>query len=172
MKIALAQINPTIGDFTGNVEKILDFTRKAAECGADLVLFPELAVCGYPPADFLDKPSFVARSEEAIAEIARATADLSIASMLATSRLPTPAPGSWVMNSAALVREGQVAFVQSKMLLPFYDVFDDQRYFAPSEKQYLCYFSGKRVALTSAKTPGTTRISGRSGCTLSIRWKS
>jgi NAD+ synthase (glutamine-hydrolysing) len=148
VKIALAQINPTIGDFTGNVEKILDFTRKAAEGHADLVLFPELAVCGYPPADFLDKPSFVARSEEAMAEIAHATAELPIASIVG---YVTPAPagtGKKVMNSAALVREGQIAFVQSKMLLPFYDVFDDQRYFAPSEKQHLCHFSGKRVALT------------------------
>ena len=148
MKIALAQINPTIGDFTGNIEKILDFTRKAAEGGADLVLFPELAVCGYPPADFLDKPSFVARSEEAVAEIARATADLTIASVVG---YVTPAPagtGKRVRNSAALLHAGEIAFVQSKMLLPFYDVFDDQRYFAQAEKQHLCHFSGKRVALT------------------------
>jgi NAD+ synthase (glutamine-hydrolysing) len=148
VKIALAQINPTIGDFTGNVEKILDFTRNAAEGGADLVLFPELAVCGYPPADFLDKPSFVARSEEAIAEIAQATAELTIASIVGYVTRAHASTGKRVMNSAALVREGQIAFVQSKMLLPFYDVFDDQRYFAPAEKQHLCHFSGKRVALT------------------------
>jgi len=148
VKIALAQINPTIGDFIGNVEKILDFTRKAAEGSAELVLFPELAVCGYPPADFLDKPSFVARSEEAIAEIARATADLNISSIVGYVTPAHASTGKRVMNSAALVREGEVAFVQSKMLLPFYDVFDDQRYFAPSEKQHLCHFSGKRLALT------------------------
>lgn len=148
MKIALAQINPTIGDFTGNIEKILDFTRRAAEGGAGLVLFPELAVCGYPPADFLDKPSFVRRSEEAMVEIAEATAELSIASIVG---YVTPAPagtGKRVMNSAALVRNGEIAFVQSKMLLPFYDVFDDQRYFAPAEKQHLCHLGGKRIALT------------------------
>lgn len=148
MKVALAQINPTIGDFTGNIEKILDFTRRAADGGAHLVLFPELAVCGYPPADFLDKPSFVARSEEAIAEVAAATAELAIASIVG---YVTPAPagtGKRVMNSAALIRDGKIAFVQSKMLLPFYDVFDDQRYFAPAEKQHLCHFQGKRVALT------------------------
>jgi NAD+ synthase (glutamine-hydrolysing) len=148
VKIALAQINPTIGDFTGNIEKILDFTRKAADGGANLVLFPELAVCGYPPADFLDKPSFVRRSEEAISEIAAATTDLSIASIVG---YVTPAPagtGKRVMNSAALIRDGKIAFVQSKMLLPFYDVFDDQRYFAAAERQHLCHFQGKRVALT------------------------
>ena len=148
MKIALAQINPTIGDFTGNVEKILDFSRRAAEGGADLVLFPELAVCGYPPADFLDKPSFVKRSEEAIAEIAQATADLPIASIVGYVTPAQAGTGKRVMNSAALIRDGEVAFVQSKMLLPFYDVFDDQRYFAPAEKQHLCHLSGKRVALT------------------------
>lgn len=148
MKIALAQINPTIGDFTGNIEKILDFTRKASEGGADVVLFPELAVCGYPPADFLDKPSFVARSEEAIAEIALATAELTIASIVGYVTPAHPGTGKRVMNSAALIRDGEVAFVQSKMLLPFYDVFDDQRYFAPAEKQHLCHLSGKRVALT------------------------
>jgi NAD+ synthase (glutamine-hydrolysing) len=148
VKIALAQINPTIGDFTGNVEKILDFTRRAADGGADLVLFPELAVCGYPPADFLDKPSFVTRSEEAVAEIAQATADLSIASIVGYVTPAHAGTGKRVMNSAALLQGGEVAFVQSKMLLPFYDVFDEQRYFAPAEKQHLVHFCGKRAALT------------------------
>jgi NAD+ synthase/NAD+ synthase (glutamine-hydrolysing) len=148
VKIALAQINPTIGDFTGNVEKILDFTRRAADGGADLVLFPELAVCGYPPADFLDKPSFVMRSEEAVAEIAQATADLSIASIVGYVTPAHAGTGKRVMNSAALLQGGEVAFVQSKMLLPFYDVFDEQRYFAPAERQHLVHFCGKRAALT------------------------
>jgi NAD+ synthase (glutamine-hydrolysing) len=148
VKIALAQINPTIGDFTGNIEKILDFTRKAAEGRADLVLFPELAVCGYPPADFLEKPSFVARSEEAVAEIAQATAELNIACIVGYVTPAPPGTGKRVMNSAALVRGGEVAFVQSKMLLPFYDVFDEQRYFAPAEKQHLVHFCGRRAALT------------------------
>ncbi len=70
MKIALAQINPTVGDFLGNTQKIIEFAREASAAQADIVLFPELAVCGYPPADFLDKPSFVARAAEAVAEIA------------------------------------------------------------------------------------------------------
>jgi len=148
VKIALAQINPTIGDFTGNVEKILDFTRRAADGKADLILFPELAVCGYPPADFLDKPSFIARSEEAIAEVAQATADLNIASIVGYVTHAPAGTGKRVMNSAALLRGGEIAFVQSKMLLPFYDVFDEQRYFAPAEKQHLIHFCGKRAALT------------------------
>ena len=69
MKIALAQINPTVGDFQGNTKKIIEFAAEASAAQADLVMFPELAVCGYPPADFLDKPSFVARTGEAVAEI-------------------------------------------------------------------------------------------------------
>jgi NAD+ synthase (glutamine-hydrolysing) len=113
VKIALAQINPTIGDFTGNIEKILDYTRRANDGGADLVLFPELAVCGYPPADFLDKPSFIKRSEEAIAEIAAATAELSIASIVGYVTPAHAATGKRVMNSAAFIHEGKVEFVQS-----------------------------------------------------------
>ena len=75
MKIALAQINPTIGDFCGNARKILEFTQRAEQGGANLVLFPELAVCGYPPADLLEKPAFVARAGQVIEEIAATTAN-------------------------------------------------------------------------------------------------
>jgi len=148
VKIALAQINPTVADFHGNVQKILEFTRRAAAGGADLAIFPELAVCGYPPADLLEKPSFVARCEEAMAQIAHETASLPIAVLCG---YVTPAPhgsGKHVMNSAALISEGHVEFVQSKMLLPFYDVFDEQRYFAPARHQQICRFHGKAVAIT------------------------
>ena len=74
MKLALAQIDPTVGDFAGNTRLILDFTARAADQGADLVLFPELCVCGYPPADLLEKRSFLARAEQALNEIAAQTA--------------------------------------------------------------------------------------------------
>ncbi len=148
VKIALAQINPTIGDFGGNVRKILEFTQRAVDAGAQLVLFPELAVCGYPPADLLEKPIFVARAEESIAQIAHDTAHLPIAVLCGYL---TPAPhgsGKHVMNSAALVSNGHVEFVQSKMLLPFYDVFDEQRYFAPARQQHICHFRGQSLAIT------------------------
>ncbi len=148
MKIALAQINPTVGDFRGNTAKIVEFTQKAAAASADLVVFSELAICGYPPADLLEKPSFVARAGEAMQEVAAATASLPIAVI---SGFVTPAEkgsGKRVKNSAALLRNGKIEFTQSKMLLPFYDVFDEQRYFAPAERQKPFSLDGERVALT------------------------
>jgi NAD+ synthase (glutamine-hydrolysing) len=74
VKIALAQINPTVGDFAGNSKKILDYATRAGDLGVDLVVFPELAVCGYPPADLLEKAVFIARAEEVVTELARWTA--------------------------------------------------------------------------------------------------
>ncbi len=148
MKVALAQIDPTIGDFSGNTAKILEFTRRAQQGGAELVLFPELAICGYPPADLLEKTAFVARSGEALCEIARATARDGIAVIAGYVTAAEHGAGKHVMNSAALVRDGRVEFVQSKMLLPFYDVFDEQRYFAAAARQRLCFFEGEPVALT------------------------
>jgi NAD+ synthetase len=149
VKLALAQINPTIGDFLGNVRKIVEVSLTAQRQGADLVIFPELAVCGYPPADLLEKSSFLARAQQAIEEIAeRVTANHPIAVLCGC---PTPAPtdsGKRVMNSAMLLRDGRVEFIQSKMLLPYYDVFDEQRYFAPATKQTLYELAGERVAIT------------------------
>jgi NAD+ synthetase len=148
VKIALAQINPTVGDFDGNARKILDFARRAEQGGADLVMFSELSVSGYWPADLLEKPAFVARAGQVVEEIAAKTAGSSTAIILG---YVTPAPhgsGKHVRNSAALLRNGHIEFVQSKMLLPFYDVFDEQRYFAPAEKQRLFCLNGEDVALT------------------------
>ncbi|MGA7350587.1 MAG: NAD+ synthase [Acidobacteriaceae bacterium] len=148
MKVALAQIDPTIGDFSGNTAKILAFTRRAQQGGADLVLFPELAISGYPPADLLEKPAFVERCGEALCEIARATASDPIAVIAGYVTAAEPGAGKHVRNSAALVRQGRVEFVQSKMLLPYYDVFDEQRYFAPAARQCLTHVDGQPVALT------------------------
>jgi NAD+ synthase (glutamine-hydrolysing) len=135
VKIALAQINPTVGDFTGNLEKILTVTRRAADQGARLAVFSELVICGYPPADFLEKPSFLARCRRAVDELASATRDLPIA-LVAGVALPAPADaGKPGVNAAVLLDRGQVLLEQHKRLLPFYDVFDEQRYFLPSGRQ-------------------------------------
>ncbi len=146
MKIALGQINTTVGDFTGNCAKMVDAARRAQAAGAGLVLFPELSVCGYPPLDLVENPGFVARNQSAVEEIAEQTRGIAVICGLVT---PAKAEtGKKVMNSAALLNDGQVAFVQSKMLLPTYDVFDESRNFAPAEKQDVVPFGGKRMAVT------------------------
>ena len=146
MKIALGQINPTIGDFSGNAAKIIDFSRRAQATGAGLILFPELSVCGYPPRDLVERPSFVARNHETVTRIAAETRGIAV-----ICGLVTPAQsdtGKSVMNSAAWLMDGKVAFTQSKMLLPTYDVFDEMRNFAPAKSQEVFSFCGKRMALT------------------------
>jgi NAD+ synthase (glutamine-hydrolysing) len=149
VKIALAQINPTVGDFVGNTKKIFEFAARGSELGADLVVFPELAVCGYPPADFLEKSVFVARAGEAVEEIAAWTGGTGRPAILCGTVMPAVSPvGKQVRNVAALLSDGKVKFVQQKMLLPFYDVFDEQRYFEPAAAQMLTCVGGEPLAIT------------------------
>src|SRR5713226_2320176 len=111
-----------------------------------MILFPELSVCGYPPRDLVERPSFVAHNRETVELIAKETQDISV-----ICGLVTPAhseTGKSVMNSAALLQDGKIAFLQSKMLLPTYDVFDEMRNFAPAKSQDLFSFCGNRMALT------------------------
>jgi NAD+ synthase (glutamine-hydrolysing) len=146
VKIALGQINPTVGDFAGNAAKIVEFSRRAQAGGAGLILFPELAVCGYPPRDLVERASFVAHNRETVERIATETRGIAVVCGLVT---PAAAEtGKSVMNSAALLKDGAVAFVQSKMLLPTYDVFDEMRNFAPATEQKVFPFCGKQIALT------------------------
>jgi NAD+ synthase/NAD+ synthase (glutamine-hydrolysing) len=146
VKIALGQINPTIGDFTGNSKKIIESSRQALALGAEMILFPELAVCGYPPRDLLEKPAFVERNQQVVHEIAQAVPELTIiCGFVSPAKVET---GKSVMNSAAVLGRGAVQFVQSKMLLPTYDVFDESRYFDPAESQKLLPLGGKEFALT------------------------
>ena len=146
MILALGQINTTIGDFSGNIRKMIEFANTARERGADLIMFPELSVCGYPPRDLVERPEFLARSQDALTEIASATKGIAV-----IAGFPSPAhadTGKSVMNSAALLRDGAVTFVQSKRLLPTYDVFDESRNFAPAKKQDVFDFRENKVALT------------------------
>ncbi len=146
MKIALGQINPTVGDFSGNARKIIDFSHRAQSAGAGMILFPELSVCGYPPRDLVERPTFVAKNRETVERIAAETNGIAVICGLVT---PAHAEtGKSVMNSAALLRDGKLAFLQSKMLLPTYDVFDEMRNFAPARSQELFDFCGNRMALT------------------------
>jgi NAD+ synthase (glutamine-hydrolysing) len=146
VKIALGQINPTVGDFAGNGSKIIEFSQRAKAAGAGLVLFPELAVCGYPPRDLVERPSFVERNRESVERIAAETNGIAV-----ICGLVTPAEsdtGKSVMNSAALLMDGRLVFLQSKMLLPTYDVFDEMRNFAPAKSQELFNLCGNRMALS------------------------
>jgi NAD+ synthase (glutamine-hydrolysing) len=149
VKIALAQINPTVGDFAGNTKKIIEYAARAGEMGADLAIFPELAVCGYPPADLLEKAAFVASAEQSVAELARWTAGIGRPAILCgTVMAAVSKVGKQVRNVAVLLEGGRVSFVQQKMLLPFYDVFDEQRYFEAGTAQTLTCVKGQPLAIT------------------------
>jgi len=146
VKIALGQINPTVGDFSGNADKIIQYAQRARSAGAGLILFPELSVCGYPPRDLVERPSFVERNRTTAEHIAAESKGIAVICGIVT---PAQAEsGKTVMNSAAWLRDGRIEFIQSKMLLPTYDVFDEMRNFAPARSQRLFSFCGNRMALT------------------------
>ena len=139
MKIALAQINPTVGDFHGNTAKIVDYTHQAAAANADLVVFSELAICGYPSARSRRKAQLpdALRSRPSSSSPPKPPAFLSPSSP-ATSDAPTSALETNAhTNSAAVIRGGKILLRQPKMLLPTYDVFDEDRYFVPADRQKL-----------------------------------
>ncbi len=149
MRIALAQINPTVGDFSGNLSKITERIEQAASSGVDLVIFPELATSGYPPADLLEKGSFVRRAEDSLQQIAALTRGPGRPAVLCGSPMRCEGPGQkHLRNVAAVLEDGELTFAQQKMLLPFYDVFDEQRYFEPATRQTLTLIKGRPVAIT------------------------
>ncbi len=149
MRLALAQINPTVGDFAGNLAKITSFYERAAALHAELVVFPELVTCGYWPADLLEKDSFLLAAEQSLAQIAALTLGDGRPAVLCGSPVRGEgASGKHVRNVAVLMEAGEVRFTQQKMLLPFYDVFDEQRYFEPATQQALTLVKGRPVAVT------------------------
>lgn len=127
LRLALAQINAIVGDIDGNKEKIVGFIAEAAKAGADIAIFPELSLTGYPPEDLLLKPHFLRRSMEALEEVAAATGDIYAVVGFAEE----PGTGGLPSNSAALLANGQVLSVYRKTHLPNYGVFDEMRYFKP-----------------------------------------
>src|SRR5579871_575071 len=148
MKIALAQINTTVGDLSGNLDLILHSAREAAARGAEVAVFPELSITGYPPRDLVEKPTFVERSEQAVEQLAADSAALGITLICGYVAQATSSTGKHVANNAAVIRGGRVLFHQTKMLLPTYDVFDEARYFVPGESQSVFTLDGLQVALT------------------------
>ena len=145
MKIALAQLNPTVGDFAGNSAKILDFARRSAERGADLAVFSELCLCGYLPMDLIERPQFIDRNERELACLAK---QLPIPSIVGYAARASGSTGKSATNAAALLANGKIEFVQNKMLLPTYDVFDESRYFQPAATQNVFSFGGQNLGIT------------------------
>src|SRR5262249_41031482 len=147
MKIALAQFNPTVGDFAGNSTQILRLAEQARARGADLAVFSELCLCGYLPLDLLERPAFIDRNQVELKSLAK--------------KLPLPAvvgyvgkikngngTGRTIANKAALIEGGRVVFEQAKMLLPTYDVFDESRYFQPADRQSAYSLGSETLGIT------------------------
>jgi NAD+ synthase (glutamine-hydrolysing) len=145
MKIALAQFNPTIGDFLGNAARILDLAGQAKQRGANLAVFTELCLCGYPPQDLLERPAFLDRNMDELKELA---SKVPLPCLVGYAGRVKSAAGKSVANKAALLCGGRVVFEQSKMLLPTYDVFDESRYFQPADKQVVYSFRDEKLGIT------------------------
>lgn len=146
MKIALVQTNPVIGDFPGNLARIVAQAQRAAGLGCELAVFPELALSGYPPQDLLERPAFLADHEHALARLIAEVRGVGVLCG-AVTRNPEAA-GKPLHNSALLFRDGQILFSTAKRLLPTYDVFDESRYFEPGREAALCDYQGLKLAIT------------------------
>jgi NAD+ synthetase len=146
MKIALVQINPVIGDFVYNSTLILSWTDKAREKGCDLVVFPELALCGYPPQDLLERPAFIVEHDKALQRLISKVSNIGI--ICGHLEKHTDSTGKPLHNSASIIKNGELLFTAQKRLLPSYDVFDEARYFEPGRGSHSFQFKGQRLGVT------------------------
>ena len=146
MKAALAQINPTVGDLAGNEAKILAAYRRGVEAGVELVIFPELAVCGYPPRDLLHKSQFIAQNQAVLERLAAATGPVGL--LVGFVGKNETRPGRQATNAVALLQNGKILATRVKSLLPTYDVFDEDRYFEPAQENSPVEFNGQKIGLT------------------------
>jgi len=145
-KIALAQINPHVGNIRSNLDKIILYTNDAAAQGASLVVFPELAICGYPPLDLLHFDDFVKSCTDAIAELASHSNDIGI--IVGGPSVNPSKEGKDLYNSAYYIYQGEIKQIVNKTLLPTYDVFDEYRYFEPNKSFNIIQHEGIKIALT------------------------
>jgi len=148
VKIALGQINPTVGDFDGNLRLVGEAAARAEQAGADLLVLPELALCGYPPRDLLEREAFLTASQAALARLADSTRGELAVLVGFPEVLPKATPGRRLANAAALIEQGRVVEIRRKSLLPFYDVFDEWRYFEPAERVWPVEFRGRRLGVS------------------------
>jgi NAD+ synthase (glutamine-hydrolysing) len=145
MKIALAQFNPTVGDFEGNRARIVELARQAKSAGADMAVFSELCLCGYPPQDLIERPAFAQRNQKELARLGEQVPLPCLVGFVGKAQDDTGKP---VANSAALVADGKILFEQRKMLLPTYDVFDESRYFQPAHTQHVFPLGPETLGIT------------------------
>ena len=146
MKIAIAQLNYHIGNFESNQNKMISAIAKAKEQGAELVIFAELAISGYPPRDFLEFDDFIERCWNATTEVAKTCVD--IAAVVGLPTRNSNSTGKRLFNSAAFLNEGEIQDIIHKSLLPTYDVFDEYRYFEPNTEFHCVDYKGKRLAIS------------------------
>lgn len=158
MKIALAQINPTVGALDSNSSRILDYYRRAAAAGAELVVFPELALTGYPPQDLLDLPDFVEKSTRALDDLARGMTGPGSILGYVQPRKAVDDPGKPLYNAAAVIDGGRIISRHYKSLLPSYDVFDESRYFEPANELQPAVFRNMRLGITICEDIWNTGI--------------
>jgi len=142
MRIALAQINPVVGDLPYNIEKILTYTKKALSAGAELVVFPELTLTGYPPRDLLFSAKFLDAVDKGVEQLLPASRNIGI--LIGAPRRDNGA----LYNTALLLHGGKIAGRQYKSLIPYYDVFDEQRYFTPAKERNYIDFKGLKLGVT------------------------
>jgi NAD+ synthetase len=144
VKIALAQLSPVVGDYAGNVELIVQAARAAVEAGADVLVAPELALCGYPPRDLLERPSFIDDGLHALDALAKQVSGIE----LVVGFVDRVGGGRPLRNAAAVLRDGAVADIRHKRLLPSYDVFDEDRWFGEADGVRPVRIAGRSVGLT------------------------
>lgn len=145
MRILVAQLDPTIGDLDGNTQKILRALASAKRCKADIVLFPEMAICGYPPEDLVMYDDFVSAVEAHLKVIIPETKGLMAVVGLVRHNLSTGEKP--LFNSAAIIQDGKLVGFHDKQLLPTYDVFDERRYFEPGKESKVWTWKGKKVGV-------------------------
>ena len=146
MKIGIGQINPTVGDLPGNLEIIQNAYVDLVKRGADLVVFPELAVCGYPPRDLLLKKNFGIRCFKTLKQIALTTQSNPM--LIGFPESVPNANGKPFYNSAALCKEGEIIQIFRKRLLPTYDVFDEDRYFESGQSEISFTHRGIKIGVS------------------------